>query len=80
MDCKYDRTNNNRPDCTSDVGVTCKKMRSGLHDLNPVVRKTYMSDVEAFCRARNEGCLYGFNNYSDETWQHWISSYASECF
>lgn len=50
MECKYDRTDNNRPDCTSDVVVTCKKMRSGLHDLNPVVRKTYMSDVEAFCR------------------------------
>jgi len=37
-------------DCTSDVGVTSKKMRSGLHDLNPVVPKTYMSNVEAFCR------------------------------
>jgi len=29
--------------------VTCKKM-TGLHGLSTVVRKTYMSNVEAFCR------------------------------
>jgi hypothetical protein len=28
--------------------MTCKKMRSGPHDLNPVVLKTYMSIVEVF--------------------------------